>query len=175
MSEDHFKGLWECALAAYASPGVASLCLAAQDDFGFDVNMILFAAWCAREGRVVSRENWILMNERLTPWRDGVVAPLREQRRRWVALDSPGSSSSLSSSPGPCSSDGLYPAIKAVELEAERQQLQMMADAVELFSIGVPTASVDLRLKNSFEALCSAQGQPSNRLDTLHAALSKTE
>ncbi|HEX6103216.1 MAG TPA: TIGR02444 family protein, partial [Alphaproteobacteria bacterium] len=41
---------WSFSVALYGRPGVAPACLALQDRFGCDVNLLLFAIWAGRCG-----------------------------------------------------------------------------------------------------------------------------
>lgn len=43
-------GFWGFSVALYGRPGVAEACLALQDRFGADVNMLLLGFWRARRG-----------------------------------------------------------------------------------------------------------------------------
>ena len=43
--------LWDWALTAYAADGVADACLELQEAAGQNVPLLLWAAWCAAEGR----------------------------------------------------------------------------------------------------------------------------
>ncbi len=45
--------LWAFAVSCYARPGVAEQLLVLQDEHDADVMLLLAAAWCAGEGRVV--------------------------------------------------------------------------------------------------------------------------
>ena len=43
--------LWDWAVAAYSAEGVAEACLELQDSAGQNIPLLLWAAWCAAEGR----------------------------------------------------------------------------------------------------------------------------
>ena len=153
MSENATDRLWDFAVAAYGKPGVADLCLQAQDLHEFDVNMLLYAAWCASEGRVVGAEHWRQLDELLEPWRAAVVRPLRGQRRQWGEQGN-------DDAPHP-----LYERAKAVELEAERQQLAVMSGCADDLSEsdGSPTEL----LGRSFGALCVVRKTEASELTPL--------
>lgn len=83
-----FSPFRDFAAALYARPGVAPLCLDLQDNYGADVNLLLFACWHAitrgpLEASLLSRA---LAFSR--QWQAAVVAPLRESRRG-IAKPSP--------------------------------------------------------------------------------------
>lgn len=119
--------LWEYALRTYAREHVASACLDLQDRFGMDVNLLLYAAWLAREGRRLTHEHLAALDAVVTGWRGSVIRPLRGLRRALDCyLPPPGVSIELN----------LAGELKTLELRAERQQHDMMyvysCDAREL-------------------------------------------
>jgi uncharacterized protein (TIGR02444 family) len=109
------QSLWGFAIALYSAPGVADACLALQDRYGCDVNLLLFAAWmgAVRNRTLASGE----MNEAalaVRDWHAEIVRPLRGVRRR------------LKSGPLPApdrASEALRARIKSVEIDAERLEL----------------------------------------------------
>lgn len=69
---------WNFSLDVYRRPGVSKLCLDLQDNYGADVNMLLFACWLGHSGRgTVTVSAWRAMILRLTKWREKVIKPLR--------------------------------------------------------------------------------------------------
>ena len=78
MSNDAF---WEFSLAFYAKPGVSAACLALQDEFGADVDVVLFALWCARLGHSLSAAELDAVDAAIAVWRKSVVQPVRLARR----------------------------------------------------------------------------------------------
>ena len=113
--------LWEFSVHNYARDGVAESCLALQDGFGMDVNLLLYAAWVATADRSLSAEHLLALRALIAPWRGRVVRPLRALRQEW--RDYPVASA-------------IRGKIKDLELLAERQQQAMMLDfyhnAIEL-------------------------------------------
>jgi uncharacterized protein (TIGR02444 family) len=76
---------WTWAVEAYARPGVADACLELQDRHDQCVPYLLWAAWAAAEGRVLSPEDLrqgAAVSER---WQTAAVAPLRGARRAMKA------------------------------------------------------------------------------------------
>ncbi|MEZ5569611.1 MAG: TIGR02444 family protein [Halioglobus sp.] len=71
--------LWEFSLAAYRDR-VAALCLRAQDECDADVNLLLYAAWLAREDRLLTSEHLADQQSAVHQWRERVVQPLRRLR-----------------------------------------------------------------------------------------------
>jgi uncharacterized protein (TIGR02444 family) len=115
-TRDAAASLWEYALRVYNRDGVAAACLAAQDGHGLDVNLLLFAAWLAAAGGALDEGDARRASDYCRAWREEVVQPLRRRRRAWKHA-----------APHPRA----YTAIKALEIEAERQQLVMLAELAQ--------------------------------------------
>lgn len=109
--------LWDYAVATYARPGVAVACLGLQERAGADVNLLLTAAWLAGRGCRWGEEEVAALVELCAGWRQHCVLPLREVRRH------------LSDDAGLAE---LYRQAKALELAAERRQLQMIEAWLEV-------------------------------------------
>ena len=103
--------LWDYSIATYSLAGVAPACLALQDTFGLDVNVLLYASWLAQGERRLSYDHLTGMEAVITDWRSDTVKPLRALRIRW--RQTPHTS-------------GLREELKSLELRAERQQQDMM-------------------------------------------------
>lgn len=103
--------LWEYSLATYREAGVAKTCLALQDSFGVDVNLLLYAAWLAQRHQCLSADHLLALDECVREWRETVVKPLRALRRD--LRDYPQAA-------------GVRDALKALELRAEREQQDMI-------------------------------------------------
>jgi uncharacterized protein (TIGR02444 family) len=71
--------LWDFVMWAYAEPGVEKACLALQDRFGADVNMVLFCAWLAYRGTGTSHlARYLGSALKLSrEWQRSLVEPLR--------------------------------------------------------------------------------------------------
>ena len=72
---------WEFSLAFHARPGASAACLALQDEFGADVDMVLFALWSARLGCALSAAELDAVDAAIAAWRQSVVQPIRAARR----------------------------------------------------------------------------------------------
>lgn len=107
--------LWEWAVAAYARPGVSETCLLLQDTHAQNVPLLLWAAWCAAEGRALDEDTLEAAVDTVRAWDGAAVAPLRAIRRTLKG-------------PIPDMTDTAREAvraqIKAVELAAERALLE---------------------------------------------------
>ena len=161
--------LWRFATAVYADAAVATACLAVQDRHGVDVNLVLFAAWCASEGVAVDAARLRCADERSAAWRRDVVSPLRTLRRRWKR-DAPHADA--------------YDAIKTVELEAERQQLAFIAPLAPAGAAprggaggggdGDACGEARMLLGRNLEALCAVRHDAAPLLVDCETALAAT-
>lgn len=106
--------LWDWALTAYAADGVAEACLELQDSAGQNIPLLLWAAWCAAEGRTPDEEALEAAGDTARAWQETAIAPLRAVRRalkpRAPDLDDE-------------AREAVRAQVKAVELEAERRLL----------------------------------------------------
>jgi uncharacterized protein (TIGR02444 family) len=103
--------LWDYASTTYGLEGVASVCLVLQDRFGVDVNLLLYAAWLAHLQQRLGATHVEALDACVSDWRDQVVRPLRALRRQLYAVAGAGE---------------FYEGVKALELQAERVQLDSM-------------------------------------------------
>ncbi|GLK78932.1 TIGR02444 family protein [Methylopila turkensis] len=116
---------WRFALAVYSRPGVAPACLALQDRFGVDVNVLLVALYAATQrGLAVGQEEIAALDRAVAPWRAVAVAPLRSIRR---ALKS------FSDTPRPEDVQTLRGQLQKLEIESERLAQSILAAALREF------------------------------------------
>lgn len=107
---------WTFSLKLYGRPGVPPACLVLQDEAGVDVNVLLFCLWVGQCGAVLSDTQMAAVLATTEPWRRDVVVPLRGVRR---LLKEPPPAFSLVG-------EAFRSKIKAVELEAERLQQEVL-------------------------------------------------
>jgi uncharacterized protein (TIGR02444 family) len=106
---------WDFTLSFYGRDGVSPACIALQDDHAKDVNLALFCCWLGISGRGrITAARLAAADAVITPWRQQVIEPLRAARRALKAIAGPGS-------------EGIYAAVKKVELEGERLGQQRLA------------------------------------------------
>lgn len=109
--------LWDWTLDAYARPGVPEACLELQDRFGRNTSFLLWAAWAGGQGRAPDEEGLDDAAIVARAWEAGVLAPLREVRRRlkpaWPPVDD-------------ACREGLREEVKAAELRAERVLMETL-------------------------------------------------
>jgi uncharacterized protein (TIGR02444 family) len=125
---------WRFSLAFYRKAGVADACIALQEQAGVDVNLLLFLLWHATLKRVLSTAEVESLEQRVAPWRNATVLPLRAIRR---ALKSP---PELVAAPA---SELFRTKIKAIELEAERLQQEAMYDLTRPSPLGREVSSTE--------------------------------
>lgn len=113
MNVELKQSFWDYSLDAYSRPGVSELLLELQDSWGVDVNFLLYAGWMSYRGFALSVEHVSALDQQVAPWRNTVVLPLRELRRRLH---------------GRSRGEAAYVDVKALELNAERLQQQQMED-----------------------------------------------
>lgn len=109
------NAFWQFSLRVYAEPGVASECLALQDAFDLDVNVLLFSAWLGAARQIALTADEIDgIKRRAGPWNGEVVKPLRQVRRYLKASGYERSE--------------FRDKAKALELEAEQLEQAMLFD-----------------------------------------------
>ncbi len=108
---------WAFSMALYGQPGVSAACIALQDEHGADVDMVLFALWCATSGHALTSAEVAAVDDAVAGWRESVLQPLRAARR---ALKPPPAQSDAATA------EALRRQLLTAELEAERLQQQIM-------------------------------------------------
>jgi uncharacterized protein (TIGR02444 family) len=114
---------WSFSIDLYGRPGVAPACLALQDRFGCDVNILLFALWAARCGKALASAEFDALDAAAAPWRGGVVEPIRALRRA-LRADAMGAA--------PAARERVRAKLLEAELEGEKAAQEMLARAVPL-------------------------------------------
>jgi uncharacterized protein (TIGR02444 family) len=110
MNDDN--EFWIFSLRVYQAPGVEHECLALQDQFGVDVNLLLFCAWLAVErGIVLSADNLGQCERAVSDWNERAVRPLRAARRAMKGL---------------ARAKDMRAQVKILELTAERLEQEML-------------------------------------------------
>ncbi|MBM3598732.1 MAG: TIGR02444 family protein [Alphaproteobacteria bacterium] len=121
MSDAESVPLWPFVRALYDKPGVSEACLSLQARHGADVDLLIYAAWVAASGRgLLETSDLAGLRAAAAPWSAEIVLALRSVRRR------------LKLSLGAITAEdaaGLSRHVLAVEIEAERIQLEAWAAA----------------------------------------------
>jgi len=124
---DAAAAFWRFSLAIYARPDIPPACLALQDQYGRDVNVMLFCCWLGASGcGRLDRAALEAADRAVAGWRREVVEHFRTARRAIKAAALP-------------DSDGIYAKAKAVELEAERLLQRQLAERAPPENVGLAT------------------------------------
>ena len=140
------NSFWKFSLAVYAVPGVADECLALQEHYGLDVNLLLFCAWVGQARKIALTPKDIeALDAAAAPWHDAAVKPLRAVRLYMKGM-----------------ADGevavLRTRVKAVELDAEQiEQAMLFAHAEQKWAANgnAPSSSV---VRSNLEGFLRAHG-----------------
>jgi uncharacterized protein (TIGR02444 family) len=103
--------LWDYSLSIYRLEEVATSCVALQDTFDIDVNLLLYAAWLASLKHSLSDGHLVAIEAQVGEWRERVVKPLRALRRQLR---------------GYSSAAAVREELQQLELRAEREQQDRM-------------------------------------------------
>ena len=121
--------LWEFASTRYERAGVAELCLELQDEWDADINLLLAGAWLGGRGQAWQATEVAGIVAACAQWRSVCLLPLRRIRRDLKNL---------------AGAEGWYQRIKALELEAERQQLHRMEEILRSSEPIAPATDRDI-------------------------------
>ena len=122
MSAPEGNPFWAYSLALYGREGVEPACLALQDRYGLEVNLLLFCCWAGSRGRRLSPAELESLASAGRAWREAVVEPLR-QARRWLK----GEGAAFGAA-----AEALRQEIKASELAAEAIQQETLHRSLPL-------------------------------------------
>ena len=103
--------LWSFATRVYAVPEVAAACLAAQDEYSIDVNLLLYGAWLGKSGKRLDKTHLDDAEARVAHWRQRSVQPLRRVRRYLKEVQG---------------AEALRQRVSELELAAEQYQLALL-------------------------------------------------
>ena len=82
MTDQDDHALWRFSLRVYGVEGVEAACLRLQDEYGADVNLVLFCCWLGAAGYGRATDPLLRSAEAAaSQWRGRAVAPLRALRR----------------------------------------------------------------------------------------------
>ncbi|GGL79416.1 TIGR02444 family protein [Wenxinia marina] len=108
---------WDFSLTFYGDDAVQAACLAAQDELGADVNVLLYLLWRAGRGEALDAAGVAAVDAAVAPWRRTVVAPLRDVRRVLKGAEL---------LPDREAQESLRNRIKKVELDSERAEQELL-------------------------------------------------
>jgi len=84
VSTDSVNEFWDWAAGRYEDRLVRDALLELQETAGLIILEAMFLAWLGRRGQVISGSEQQRIREAITPWVEGVVLPLRQQRQAWT-------------------------------------------------------------------------------------------
>lgn len=155
------QNFWNFSVALYSQEGVSTACLELQNEFGFDINLILFCYWYGDSHGIFDDQLLQQAIQFSANWRQSVVQPLRNVRK-WMKLNS--------SAFGPEQSSQyeiLRERIKDDELAAEKYQQETMERLIQS-SIPPETASTSgSKLAVTENSLKAAQANLEKMLSVL--------
>ena len=67
----------------FGSEGGGDYLVGLQGQDGLNILEAMFLAWLGGRGNLLTAEAWGVLRERISPWVDSVVLPLRQQRVLW--------------------------------------------------------------------------------------------
>jgi len=83
MTSDVDRDFWSWAIVCYETEEVRDYLLGLQEQHGLVILEAMFLAWLGGRGNLLTAEAWSVLRERISPWVDSVVLPLRQQRVVW--------------------------------------------------------------------------------------------
>ena len=134
-------------IALYGKGEVEESCLRLQDEYGLDVNAVLFCYWFGAHHGVAGEGLWKRIDEISRQWQGRLIRPLREARR-WLKLPR--------FEPDREQGD-LRESIKADEIAAELLQQRVMQEACAGFEDSAPAEAAEAARRNA-EALIQRHG-----------------
>ena len=153
-------GLWDFSVSLYGRDPVRKTCLALQDALGADVNLILYCLWLGATGRgQLNSDHFAQLSEAVSVWHKEVVMPLRGAR---IRLRKPPPNVT------PSAASELRERIKENELEAERIELEVLAEALERSPVAHDPKRRQRDMTSSLTAYLDFIGAPASQ-DTADA------
>lgn len=113
------QSFWDFSLAVYGGGGVEAECLALQDQFGVDVNLILLCAFAgAAHGATLTADDIASARKTVERWQQDIVRPLRAARRAMKPVARQ-------------DAQELRTRLKEIELESERVEQTMLQEWID--------------------------------------------
>lgn len=139
---------WIFSLKVYVKPGVSPTCLAVQDEYGGDVNLLLFCCWQGCMGHSLNKRFLRSAMGAVADWQLHVLQPLRLARRN-INMEYPAMPVKLKTS--------LSKDIASAELDAEYLEQRLLArcaaEHTSAFRKSTPARAIAVNLRRYFELL----------------------
>ncbi len=131
--ETGFPDFWDWSLKAYNKSGVADIMLGLQDDYGFNVNLILWCLWAGEYHPGLEDTEIAQLLGSTQDWQKRVTIPLRNIRKDMKKMKSTLQKQDAKK---------LRREVKRLELESERlEQLHLAAETKKLSGAEHPKKS----------------------------------
>jgi uncharacterized protein (TIGR02444 family) len=143
---------WDFSLNVYDASGVANECLKLQDNFGIDVNLLLFSAYMGTRGIVLTRDDLEQISAAVHGWHQQVVRPLRDVRRATkdiLALRPLSSRKTVES---------LRDKVKALELESEKLEQDILNEWAQIGRQTQTISDVETATRSNIRLLLECSG-----------------
>jgi len=126
---------WNFSVAVYGASGVEGESLTLQDQFGLDINLVLFCTFLgAAHGIALTLDDIAAARQEIGPWHQDIVSTLRAARRRLKTIE-------LRDAGAAKAAADLRSQIKAAELESERIEQTMLEQWAKTRFAGRPRGS----------------------------------
>lgn len=163
---------WNFSLAVYGASAVQDECLNLQDQFGFDVNLVLLCAFLgAIHGVALTADDIAVARRQVEQWQEQVVRPLRAARRNLKTAE-------LTDAQDAAAAMQLRAQVKAAELESERIEQMMLERWAEARLAAWPRGKAGDTVSANLQALFAVHGIGRERLAAaqhiIAAALDRT-
>jgi uncharacterized protein (TIGR02444 family) len=154
---------WNFSLAVYGASAVQDECLALQDQFGLDVNLIMLCAFLgARHGAALTSDDMASARQEVRLWHEQIVRPLRAARRNLKTIE-------LHDADAAKAATQLRTQVKAAELESERIEQTTLEQWADARLAAWPRGNFRDAVVANLQALLAAYGIGRERLDAAHA------
>ena len=74
------EDFWSYSLDVYSNPGIAEVCLHAQDTWGADVNILLLVSWLYKCNLEIEKPGWAQLLVTSNHWQKTYLRPIRTKR-----------------------------------------------------------------------------------------------
>jgi uncharacterized protein (TIGR02444 family) len=143
---------WDFSITVYGADAVAGECLALQNEFGLDVNLLLLCAFIgARQGIALTADDIAAARAEVEPWHKGIVSTLRDARRALKPIGS------LDTAAGKAAAE-LRTRVKASELESERIEQVMLEQWAASRLASRPRGEPNTAVPANLQTLLAAYG-----------------
>jgi len=154
---------WNFSLAVYGASAVQDECLSLQDQFGLDVNLVLFCAFVgAVHGVALTCGDVAAARQEVAQWHDDIVRPLRAARRNLKTIV-------VGDADAAKSAAQLRTQVKAAELESEQIEQTILEQWANARLAAWPRVKTGDAVLANLRTLLAAYDIAPERLDVANA------